>query len=46
MSNEIPLFSIVTVVYNGVELIEKTILSVINQDFLDKEFIIIDGGSN
>lgn len=40
-----PLFSIVTVVFNAKEIIEQTILSVINQNFADKEFIIIDGGS-
>ncbi|RZK09834.1 MAG: glycosyltransferase [Flavobacterium sp.] len=40
-----PLYSIVTVVYNGAEHIEKTILSVIRQNFSDKQFIVIDGGS-
>ena len=41
-----PLISIVTVVYNGVTSIEKTIESVINQDFFEKEYIVIDGKSN
>ena len=37
--------SIVTVVYNTVSNIEKTILSVINQTYPQIEYIIIDGGS-
>lgn len=37
--------SIITIVYNGKSSIEKTILSVINQTYLDYEFIVIDGGS-
>jgi glycosyltransferase involved in cell wall biosynthesis len=40
-----PLISIVTVVYNGAENIEKTILSIINQDYQNIQFVIIDGGS-
>ncbi len=41
-----PLFSIITVVFNGVDTIEKTILSVINQDYKAFEYIIVDGNSN
>lgn len=42
--NEI-LISIVTVVFNSKELIEKTIQSVIHQSHPNIEYIIIDGGS-
>jgi glycosyltransferase involved in cell wall biosynthesis len=40
-----PLFSIITVVYNGDKFLEKTITSVINQSCKDFEYIVIDGGS-
>lgn len=40
-----PLISVVTVVYNAVETIEETIMSVVNQDYKKIEFVIIDGGS-
>ena len=41
----LPLISIVTISYNAVNLIEKTILSVVEQDTADFEYIVIDGGS-
>lgn len=40
-----PLFSIVTVVFNGEKDIERTIQSCIGQDYPNKEYIIIDGAS-
>lgn len=40
-----PLLSIVTVVYNGGNSLEDTILSVLNQNFDNYEYIVIDGGS-
>lgn len=42
---DMPLVSIITVVYNGVETIEQTIQSVINQSYKNIEYIIIDGAS-
>jgi len=41
-----PLISIVTVVYNDVANIEETILSVINQNYENIEYIVIDGKSD
>lgn len=40
-----PVISIITVVFNSEKLIEKTIQSIINQDYPKKELVIIDGGS-
>lgn len=41
----LPKISIITVSFNAVNVIEETILSVINQSFPNIEYIIIDGGS-
>jgi glycosyltransferase involved in cell wall biosynthesis len=40
-----PLISVVTIVFNDVSTIEKTILSVICQTYKNIEYIVIDGGS-
>ncbi len=45
MSEYPPLISIITVVYNGFETLEKTIQTVINQTYANIQYIIIDGGS-
>ncbi|MEO5911181.1 MAG: glycosyltransferase family 2 protein [Pelobium sp.] len=42
---ENPIISIITVVYNGAEYIEETILSIINQNYPAIQYIVIDGGS-
>jgi len=44
-TEEKPVVSIITVVFNAVNTIEATIKSVINQTYENIEFIIIDGGS-
>lgn len=43
---KIPTISIITVVFNGAEILEGTILSVINQTYPNIEYLIIDGKSN
>lgn len=43
--DELPLVSIITVVFNGEKYLEKTIQSIFYQNYPNIEFIIIDGGS-
>jgi glycosyltransferase involved in cell wall biosynthesis len=45
MSQELPLVSVLTTVKNGAKSISSTIDSVINQNYLNIEYIVIDGGS-
>lgn len=42
---EKPKISIITVCYNSEVHLEEAILSVVNQPYINKEYIVIDGGS-
>jgi glycosyltransferase involved in cell wall biosynthesis len=44
-SVELPLITVVTVVFNAVDALEETILSVLGQTYPRLEYIVIDGGS-
>lgn len=41
-----PLISIVTVVWNGAETLERTIKSVLDQDYDNIEYVMVDGASS
>lgn len=43
--NELPLISIITVVFNGKYCLEETIQDVIHQTYPNIEYIVVDGGS-
>ncbi|MDD2714828.1 MAG: glycosyltransferase family 2 protein [Candidatus Wallbacteria bacterium] len=43
---QLPMISVVTVVFNSASTIEKTIISIINQTYKNFEYIVIDGGSS
>ena len=45
MSSFQPKLSVITVVYNNVQDIERTLLSVLNQTYPNIEYIIVDGAS-
>ena len=42
---EKPLITVITIVFNGEEILESTICSIINQSYPNVEFIVVDGGS-
>lgn len=41
-----PKLSVITIVYNNVRDIERTVLSVLNQTYANIEYLVIDGASN
>lgn len=45
MNSNNPVLSIITVVYNGIATIEKTIQSVASQTYKNIEYIVVDGAS-
>ncbi len=42
----LPKLSVITIVYNNVKDIERTMLSILNQTYSNIEYILIDGASN
>ena len=45
MENKLPKITIITVAYNAEEVIESTVRSVLQQDYSNLEYLIIDGAS-
>lgn len=45
MSAVMQKISVITICYNAVKVIEKTMRSVLNQSYLNLEYVIVDGGS-
>lgn len=41
-----PVLSVITIVYNNVRDIERTLLSVLNQSYTNIEYIVVDGASS
>jgi glycosyltransferase involved in cell wall biosynthesis len=46
MAKAKPILSVITIVYNNVKDIERTMLSVLNQTYADIEYVLVDGLSN
>ena len=46
VEKQTPLVSIITIVYNGIDTLEQTIKSIINHQYKNIEYIIVDGNSS